>query len=113
MSRWTRFLIAILVGLAAGLYYGWVLNPVQYVDTLPAALHPAYKADYVLMTAEIYRADGDLPAAVQRLRLLGPQPPAETTRAAIAFASSAGYGDRDLQTMQFLFNALQDAPPLP
>ncbi|RMF48792.1 MAG: hypothetical protein D6755_03215 [Anaerolineae bacterium] len=111
MSRWIRFFIAIALGLAAGLYYGWVVNPVQYVDTAPEALHPAYKADYVLMTAEIYHMDGDLSTAAQRLRLLGAEPPAETVRAAIAFATSAGYGDTDLQYMQQLFTDIQTLPP--
>ncbi len=110
MTRWTRFIIAILLGLAAGLYYGLVLNPVQYVDTAPASLDPAYKADYVLMTAEIYRRDGDFAAALNRLRLLGGAP-AETVRAAIAFAERAGYGESDLATMKLLFAVFQT--PLP
>ncbi len=111
MSRWIRFFLAIALGLVAGLYYGWVVNPVQYVDTAPQALHPAYKADYVLMTAEIYGMDGDLDAAVQRLRLLGAETPAETVRAALTFAERAGYGDSDVQSMQRLFTAIQTLPP--
>ncbi len=111
MSRWIRFLIAIFIGLAAGLYYGLVLNPVQYVDTAPEALHPAYKADYALMTAEIYHRNGDLPAAARRLRLLGGESPAEALRAAITFAERAGYGEADLKDMELLLAAFQT--PLP
>jgi hypothetical protein len=51
MSRWTRFLIAIAVGLALGLLYGWVLSPVKYVDTTPNTLRADYQTDYVLMVA--------------------------------------------------------------
>ncbi len=112
MSRWIRFAIAILIGLAAGLYYGLALNPVQYVDTAPAALDPAYKADYVLMTAEIYRRDGDFAAALNRLRLLG-ETPTKTVRAAITFAERAGYGESDLATMNLLFSAFQTPLPAP
>ncbi|GAB4533913.1 MAG: hypothetical protein Fur0018_23590 [Anaerolineales bacterium] len=103
----------ILIGLAAGLFYGWVVNPVSYVDTSPQALHPAYKADYVLMTAEIYRADGDFQAAVQRLQWLGDAPPAEVVQQAIAFATSAGYSSADVQLMQRLMGAFQTPLPSP
>ncbi len=113
MTRWIRFSIAILLGLAAGLLYGWVINPVTYVDTQPQALHPAYKADYVLMTAEIYRADGDFPAAVQRLQVLGDESPAALVQNAISFALSAGYSDADLETMQRLLRVFQTPQPAP
>ncbi len=33
MSRWTLFILVLLLGLGLGLVYGWVVNPVSYQDT--------------------------------------------------------------------------------
>ena len=30
--------MAVLLGAAAGLFYGWVVNPVEYVDIAPESL---------------------------------------------------------------------------
>jgi hypothetical protein len=45
MSRWMKFLTAILLGAAAGLFYGWVVNPVEYVEITPRSLRVDYKTD--------------------------------------------------------------------
>ena len=55
--------VCLALGLGAGLYIGWVVAPVQYVDTAPASLSQTYKDDYVLMIAAIYSENGDLAAA--------------------------------------------------
>jgi hypothetical protein len=110
MSRWIRFLLVMIVGIAGGLLYGWVLNPVKYVDTTPDTLRIDYKTDYVLMVAETYNADKDLDLAVRRLSLLG-EPPAEITIQAILFAEQNGYTDNDLLLMRTLSGALQLLKP--
>jgi hypothetical protein len=55
MIRWLTFLLAIAIGAAAGLYYGWVINPIRYIDAAPDSLRSDYKADYVLMTPRYRR----------------------------------------------------------
>jgi hypothetical protein len=105
--RWVRFFIAILVGVGLGLLYGWLISPIKYVDTTPDTLHIQYKADVVLMIAEIYHADQDLGMAVQRLGSLGNIAPPEIVYQAITFAQKAGYADADLVLMQNLLNAVQ------
>jgi len=60
----------ILVGLCAGLLYGWVVQPVQLVDTAPASLRADFQDDYVALIAAAYAATGDLPRAQARLALL-------------------------------------------
>jgi len=107
MSRWVKFLLAILVGLAAGLLYGWVISPVQYTDTSPNTLRLDYRADYVLMTAEVYHADLNLDAAARRLAMLGSDPPAQIAAQALQFGHQAGYPADDLQLIQDLTSALQ------
>jgi hypothetical protein len=112
MIRWFFFLLTIAIGAAAGLYYGWVINPIRYVDAAPAVLRADYKADYVLMTAEAYRADGDMELALERLALLGGASPAESVALATVFAVKAGYGEADLALMQSLADAIHGAGPL-
>jgi hypothetical protein len=112
MIRWFFFLLTIAIGAAAGLYYGWVVNPIRYIDAAPAVLRADYKADYVLMTAEAYRADGDMDLALERLSLLGGASPAESVALATVFAVKAGYGEADLALMQSLADAIHAADPL-
>jgi len=64
-------LLSVAVGLGAGLYIGWVVNPVQYVDTDPTSLHQTYKDDYILMIAVVYSQTSDLAVARTRLASLG------------------------------------------
>ena len=108
-ARWLAFLLAIAVGVGLGLYYGWVVSPVAYVDTAPNTLRADYKADYVLMVAEAYQADGDLPAARRALALLG-NTPAASVQAAITFGTAHGYASQDLYALQQLLAALQSQP---
>lgn len=111
MGRWLGFLIMIAIGAAAGMFYGWVVNPVEYVDTAPNSLRIDYKTDYVLMVAEAYRVEGDLSLAARRLALLGSEPPLELVNQAIAFAMQIGYAPSDLALMQALAQALQTWNP--
>jgi hypothetical protein len=70
-----RFLISLLLGLAAGaligLYLGWVQFPVQYVDSPAQNLSQRFKDEYTVMVAGGYLNDGDVNGAVERLRVLG------------------------------------------
>lgn len=109
MGRWIRFTIAILIGAALGLAYGWLVSPVRYVDTSPDTLRVDYKTDYILMVAESYRSDDDLALAMRRLALLGDQPPNAMVLQAIEFAQEQGYNDADILRLQDLWNALQAA----
>jgi hypothetical protein len=111
MARWIFFFIAVLLGILAGMYYGWVINPVEYVDTAPDSLRIDYKTDYVLMVAEVYGGEGDLDLAVRRLALLGDTPPTEMVVEAMLYAVENGYGEYDLALMQALADALQSWIP--
>ena len=107
MSRWIGFLIAILIGIGLGLLYGWVFNPIDYVDTSPDTLRIDYKTDYVLMVAEAYQGDENLELALERLALLGDISPEEMVYQAMVFAERAGYTDTDMSALQSLMTALQ------
>jgi hypothetical protein len=71
MTRFlASFFAALLVGLGIGLYIGWVVAPVEYVDSPARALDPLYKDQYTVMIAAGYADDNDLNAAMERLRIL-------------------------------------------
>lgn len=106
-KRWFLFILSILAGAGLGLYYGWVISPVKYVDTLPSSLRADYKADYVLMVAEVFESEQDAEAAARSLALLGSEPPAAIVFAALEFARQNGYAPADLQRLQDLILALQ------
>ena len=107
MRRWIGFILAVLVGIAAGLFYGWMVNPVKYVDITPATLRVDYQSNYVLMVAESYQAEGDLALAARRLAVLGDTPPVEIVRQAMIFAAQATYADSGQELLSRLAIALQ------
>ncbi len=102
MSRWTKFLIAVILGAAAGLFYGWVVNPVEYIDIAPVSLRDDYKADYVLMVAESYQVDHDLGIAVQHLARLGSSAPKDIVATALNYALQHQYAPQDMAVIQLL-----------
>jgi hypothetical protein len=111
MPRWIWFLIAVGLGIAAGLYYGWVLNPVSYVDTTPDSLRADYQADYVLMTAEAFHSTQDPAAAARELAILGSRPPAILVQQALVYASTHGFAAGDISLLQELGFAMQTYQP--
>jgi hypothetical protein len=64
-------LIGIIVGLAIGVYLGWVQFPVEYTNSSLAALAPRHQEEYTVMVAEGYQYDRDVNAAIDRLQPLG------------------------------------------
>jgi hypothetical protein len=110
-QRWLFFSIAILVGLGLALLYGWVLSPVEYVDTTPNTLRADFRTDFVLMTAETYQGEQNIENAARRLALLGSQPPSESAAQALKFAQQNGYASADITLLQNLTLALQAWQP--
>ena len=94
-----------MIGIAAGLYYGWVISPVEYVDTSPDTLSIDYKTDYVLMAAEAYQVERDPALAIQRLAVLGGDPLEMFVQAILS--AERRYIDNDLTLMRQLSEALQ------
>ncbi len=64
-------LIGLAVGAGLGLFIGWVVSPVQYVQSPMADLSRRYKDEYTVMVASAYQVDGDLTEALRRLKPLG------------------------------------------
>ena len=113
MSRWIKFLIAIAVGVAIGLYYSWGVNPVQVNDTTPDSLRLDYRADYVLMVAEIYQIEQNPEAAAARLGRLGQEPAPQIVQQAVIYAEQFGAPPLDVNLLIQLRDALQTWNPSP
>jgi hypothetical protein len=105
------FFVALALGIGLGLYYGYVLSPVQYVDTTPGTLRIDFQADYTLMVAEVFQSDQNIDLAGQRMSTLGSRPPAEIAAQVLSFAQQSGYSPADIALLQNLVLALQVSQP--
>jgi hypothetical protein len=110
MPRWLKFLTALLLGLSAGLIYGWLISPVEFVDTTPDFLSQDYRTDFVLMNAEVFASTMDAEPAVRALALLSSQSPFDTATQAVDYARTAGYSAADIALIQKLATTLQAWP---
>ena len=114
--RWVRllwFLLSIAVGVALGLAYGWLVKPAGYGGTQPANLRADYKADYVLMVAEVYQKEGSQALAAHRLTELGSDSPIRIVQEAILTARQLQYSQRDMDSLANLAQAMQNWAPAP
>ncbi len=102
-----------IVGIALGLLYGWIINPVKFVDTPPSSLRADYRADYVLMVAESFHATKDVDFARRQLAILGTDPPATICAHALQTARQVGYSDQDQALIQELMLGMQAATSPP
>jgi len=113
MNRWLKFIIVILIGLALGLVYGWVISPVEYLDTTPSTLRYDYQTDYVLMVAEIFNDNQNVEQAARQLAIISSDPPVDIVIQALAYGAQLGYANADLVLLQNLATSLQTWQPNP
>jgi hypothetical protein len=74
-------LLALLLGLGAGLAYAWMISPLRLTDTTPATLRADFKDQFRSAIAASYAATGNLPRAQARLELLNDANPADALNA--------------------------------
>jgi hypothetical protein len=106
-NRRLFIVLSLIAGIALGLTYGWVLDPVDYFDLTPDTLRADYKADYVLMVAEAYRADPDPALAARQLAVFGSGSPSSIAAQGLDYARLNGFDDSDIALMQDLVTAMQ------
>ncbi len=109
-SGLSRLLLGLIFGALIALAYGWLIRPVEYIDTSPDSLRADFRTDYILMTAQAYAGDQDLTLAQVRLAALGPQPPEQFVTAAIDYALQNEFGRADLELLNQLSAALRAQP---
>jgi hypothetical protein len=100
--RLIGFFFAIALGLAAGLFYGWVVNPGVVKNTTISSLRTDFQTDYVLMIAEAYPEAADNAAAVELLQQTGEKDPLKAVQNAIVTAQQLGYSEQDIQSLRGL-----------
>ncbi len=69
-------LTGLILGLALGMIYTWVISPIREVDTHPNLLRDDYKDIYRSLISRAYQANNNLPRAEARLELIGDDAPA-------------------------------------
>jgi len=114
-KRQIGFMIAILVGVFAGLVIGWLLIPAPVKNASLESLRGDYQADYVLMVAEKFAADQDVLTATALLRDIKPSDPTASIKEALILGQQLGYSPRELQLITLLQTAISassNAAPL-
>lgn len=107
MKRWIRFIIAILIGVAIGVLFGWYIIPNDQPNAGLQNLRIDYKTDYVLMVAEAFESSSDRAQAVRWLAMLGDEFPEKRLLESISFAEETGYTELDLELLQNLATELE------
>jgi hypothetical protein len=102
--------LGLVLGFSAGLYYSWVLNPVEYVDADPASLRADYKQEALTIIADAYAATGDLPRARARLTLLDLDNPANTLARLAQNMLAVDQGEQTARSLAMLAAALGEQP---
>lgn len=105
--RWIFVIVTLLIGIGAGLAYGWIIDPVEFFDLTPDTLRADYKTDYVLMVAEAYRLEQDPGTAARRLAVFGAQSPSAIASDALEYARTNEFSDSDIVLLQELVTAMQ------
>lgn len=111
MNRYIAFGITILLGLIASLYLAWGGEPNEVRDASPDLLRQDFRADFALMVAESFSADGDIDRAIEQLVFLDAENPLLPVNEAIEFGEEAGYSESDLALLEVLAANLRALDP--
>ncbi len=108
MKSWQMILIicVLAVGVVGGLAYGWLINPVTYINTSMDSLRIDYQTDLVLMTAEVYSNDLNLPAAIQKLSRVRENDIKNLVADSIGYAQKMNFSRTDIEILSLLKTAI-------
>jgi len=95
-------LTGLVLGLAFGLVYAWVIAPVQYVDTTPASLRADFKEQYRALIAVAYLSNGELDRAKARLKLLNDIDPGQQLAVQAQLAQTSGAPESEVRGLALL-----------
>ena len=70
-NKWVLVGIALVVGIMLGVVYAWVINPVEWIDGVPAQLRQDLRVDYLRMVIDSYSVNLDPEVAKERYESLG------------------------------------------
>jgi hypothetical protein len=110
-SNWIKTVIAVIVGIALGVVYGWVIDPIEYTDVTPNILREDYRADYVLMVAESHQSELDSETSARRLAILGSESPVQIVSSTLDYAIKNNFTQNEIDLLQGLLTAMQIYQP--
>ena len=100
-------LTGLVIGIALGLVYSWIISPLQYVDTSPARLKADHKDQYRALIAISFLADGNLERAMARLALLMDAQPSSALLLQSQTAQLSGRPEIEERALEILANSIQ------
>ena len=103
-------LTGLILGVALGLGYAWMINPVEYVDAPPYALRQDFKEQYRTLIALAYQYNGDLERAIYRLKALQDEDITRTMAMQAQQALADGRPELETQALGRLAVALGQGP---
>jgi len=103
-------LTGLILGVAFGLGYAWMINPVEYVDAPPYALRQDFKEQYRALIAVAYLYNGDLERALYRLEALQDEDITRTLAMQAQQALAEGRPEIETQALGRLAVALGQGP---
>jgi hypothetical protein len=106
-----KAIIGLVIGLALGLVYTWVIAPVELVNTRPVLLRTDYRLDWVRLVALSYVVDGDIERARARLDGLKHEDVSSATQVLIEECAAAGRPADILRSLTMLAQALDVYTP--
>jgi len=113
MKSWQVLLALVILamGVVSGLAYGWLVDPVEYVDTSPDTLRIDYQTDIVLMVADIYSNDLDLQGAINRLSVLESSDVSQLVADCLDYAQRMSFSAQDTSSLFQLKDAIATGEP--
>lgn len=109
--------LALIIGLLAGVLYAWVIAPLRYVDTTPSTLRADFKDQFRTLIAASYAATHNLERARARMALLGDPDPVEALSAQAQRMLASGESFQVVQDVAGLASDLRSRvasnPPSP
>lgn len=97
------FTLAILLGIAAGLAFGWlVMPPKAPTNATMERLRVDYETDLVLMTAEYFQGNPDTMLALEQLAKISPEDPLTLVGNSLSYSRQIGYPKTDLLLIESL-----------
>lgn len=102
---------ALVAGLALGLSYAWLVDPVRLYNTTPVLMRSDYRHDWIRMAALGYVVDGDLERALARLEGLRGEDVRVALAGLIEAGAAHGWPAHTMRTLSGLAQRLQVHTP--